>query len=198
MASMISLMVGLPVGVRGLDSGVSDRAGAFPCQDSSCGCVNATRCWDRCCCRTDVEKMQWAVRNGVYPPAFFMARMGNLSRQFNRQSEPRASEPAARDIENVRPPQSSAFSAVAAKPRGCCALLKSEPVKVRLATFDSVDECSGFKVVLKLLTESWDERGLLTGERLAPWLLFTSLDANEQIACIKLKIDPPVPDCGFS
>ena len=190
---MISLMVGLPVGVLGPDNGVSYRDDAFPCQDSSCGCVNATRCWDKCCCLTDAEKMEWAVRNGVQPPEFFVARVVNRKRGSHRNGNLPMPEAAVSGIQND--PSAHSRNAGDTPNRRCCREVVAEPVKVRLATFDSVNRCNGFKVVLKLLTESWVERGTLASQRLEPWLLFTSLHGNERVACIKLPIDPPVPDC---
>jgi hypothetical protein len=48
----------------------SQGAEAYPCQHGSCGCRSAEQCWKSCCCHTDEEKLAWAARNGVTPPAY--------------------------------------------------------------------------------------------------------------------------------
>jgi hypothetical protein len=47
---------------------------AFPCAMNRCGCDSAERCWRSCCCHTLAERMAWARRNGVRPPAFAVAQ----------------------------------------------------------------------------------------------------------------------------
>lgn len=51
-----------------------DLSQPFPCQHSRCGCQDAASCWQKCCCHTDREKLAWAAKNGVTPPAFVVAR----------------------------------------------------------------------------------------------------------------------------
>jgi hypothetical protein len=45
----------------------------FPCQHCACGCKDAESCWRNCCCHTNSEKLAWAKRHGVKPPAFVIA-----------------------------------------------------------------------------------------------------------------------------
>lgn len=45
----------------------------FPCQHCACGCKDAESCWRNCCCHTNREKLAWAKRHGVKPPAFVIA-----------------------------------------------------------------------------------------------------------------------------
>lgn len=45
-------------------------AGPYPCQGHRCGCRSAEDCWKGCCCSSQREKLAWAKRNGVTPPAF--------------------------------------------------------------------------------------------------------------------------------
>ncbi|MEX2358051.1 MAG: hypothetical protein WEE51_06950 [Pirellulaceae bacterium] len=51
-----------------------DLSQPFPCQHSRCGCRDAASCWQKCCCHTDREKLAWAAKNGVTPPAFVIQR----------------------------------------------------------------------------------------------------------------------------
>jgi hypothetical protein len=45
----------------------------FPCAAKGCGCDSAERCWRSCCCHTLAERLAWAAKNGVTPPAFALA-----------------------------------------------------------------------------------------------------------------------------
>ncbi|WP_146438488.1 hypothetical protein [Crateriforma conspicua] len=54
----------------------------YPCEDCPCGCTSAEFCWDRCCCHTDEEKLAWADRHGVTPPAFLVQRVGRSSQRL--------------------------------------------------------------------------------------------------------------------
>jgi hypothetical protein len=40
----------------------------FPCEACGCGCASAHECWTACCCHTPVERLAWAIREGVQPP----------------------------------------------------------------------------------------------------------------------------------
>lgn len=50
-----------------------DRSSPFPCQDKVCGCADAASCWKSCCCHTNQQKIAWAKKHGVTPPAFVVA-----------------------------------------------------------------------------------------------------------------------------
>ncbi|TWT95669.1 hypothetical protein Pla100_33100 [Neorhodopirellula pilleata] len=54
----------------------------FPCEGCPCGCSSAEYCWDRCCCHSDQEKLQWAHRNAVTPPEFLVQRVAAASDHF--------------------------------------------------------------------------------------------------------------------
>jgi hypothetical protein len=43
---------------------------AFFCQDRPCGCASAEQCWTHCCCATLKERLDWAEKKGVTPPAY--------------------------------------------------------------------------------------------------------------------------------
>ncbi len=52
---------------------VKDRSIPFPCMDSKCSCRDAAMCWDECGCLSTEQKIAWAERHGVTPPAWFKA-----------------------------------------------------------------------------------------------------------------------------
>jgi len=45
----------------------------YPCEACGCGCGSAEHCWQNCCCHTLAERLAWAEKNGVKPPAFALA-----------------------------------------------------------------------------------------------------------------------------
>jgi hypothetical protein len=55
----------------------------FPCEGCACGCLSARDCWTNCCCHSPAERLAWATRNGVTPPAYAAAALaaGRESRE---------------------------------------------------------------------------------------------------------------------
>lgn len=47
----------------------------FPCEHCACGCDSAEQCWTHCCCHTPAERLAWAEREGVTPPAYVLAQL---------------------------------------------------------------------------------------------------------------------------
>lgn len=41
----------------------------FPCEECGCGCSSAEVCWNNCCCHTLSQRLAWADRENVRPPA---------------------------------------------------------------------------------------------------------------------------------
>ncbi|TWT88900.1 hypothetical protein Mal64_23900 [Pseudobythopirellula maris] len=55
--------------------GPAKSAERFPCESCACGCATAEACWTRCCCHTPAERLAWAEREGVTPPARILAQL---------------------------------------------------------------------------------------------------------------------------
>jgi hypothetical protein len=64
------------------------HAERFPCENHACGCADAESCWRDCCCFTDREKLAWAERVGVTPPAFVAAAARKESGELCRAESP--------------------------------------------------------------------------------------------------------------
>lgn len=64
----VLLTVGIPIPLPI----AKDRSQPYPCMDGQCGCGSAAACWKSCCCHTDLEKVLWANRRGITPPAFVL------------------------------------------------------------------------------------------------------------------------------
>lgn len=69
--------VGLRIPGRHLSRASNAR---FPCEHSTCGCADAEQCWRSCCCSTLTQRLAWAEREGVTPPAF-VGRLISVERQ---------------------------------------------------------------------------------------------------------------------
>ncbi|MGC3970299.1 MAG: hypothetical protein QM775_24100 [Pirellulales bacterium] len=98
-----ALTLGLPIPAAAMaPGGLSGEA--YPCRDHRCGCVSAEQCWKSCCCFSHDEKMAWAERHGVTPPAYVIALA------------------EVRPVSNRSPVRKSCCSAAPAKPRvrSCC------------------------------------------------------------------------------
>ena len=68
---LLYCMLGLPL--PAIPSKTSDER--FPCELCPCGCNTAAHCWDKCCCYSDQEKLDWAEKNHVLPPEFLVRRV---------------------------------------------------------------------------------------------------------------------------
>lgn len=49
---------------------IGPAAERFPCEEHACGCASADECWSSCCCYGEVERLAWAIANGVEPPSW--------------------------------------------------------------------------------------------------------------------------------
>jgi hypothetical protein len=68
---LIAVALGLLTAGMPLPEAPPKKSGdPFPCQHHRCGCVDADQCWRSCCCMTRDQKLSWARRHGVTPPAF--------------------------------------------------------------------------------------------------------------------------------
>lgn len=69
-AAYVVVAAGIPLPTINRPAKSGER---FPCESSSCGCDSAEHCWQSCCCHTLAERLAWAEKNGVKPPAFVLA-----------------------------------------------------------------------------------------------------------------------------
>jgi hypothetical protein len=70
LAAVAACAVGVPLPTVVLKPHSAER---YPCEHHACGCIDAEACWRDCCCMSHGEKIAWAERNGVAPPAFVLA-----------------------------------------------------------------------------------------------------------------------------
>lgn len=71
---LVAAYLGASLGVLPSGAVISEWFGQtmgerFPCEDCGCGCTSARECWTHCCCHTEHERLEWAIKSGVMPPA---------------------------------------------------------------------------------------------------------------------------------
>jgi hypothetical protein len=74
----------------------------FPCQHHACGCATAEQCWRQCCCFTPQEKLAWARKNGVIPPAHLVLEVAALAPDDHDNDNPPRGRCCARRDESPR------------------------------------------------------------------------------------------------
>lgn len=84
-------MLGVPLPVRSEKQ--ADEP--FPCMHCACSCTAET-CWRHCCCYTHEQKLAWARKHGVVPPAYVLAsshrrslRHGSCCKKSHAPEQPR-------------------------------------------------------------------------------------------------------------
>lgn len=60
----------LPIPIQTFEIRSPESSEPFPCQSCGCGCKTAEQCWTNCCCYTPSERLAWAKKNNVEPPAY--------------------------------------------------------------------------------------------------------------------------------
>lgn len=116
---------------------LKDRSVPFPCQDSACGCRSAAQCWSSCCCNTDAEKLAWANRHSVTPPASFLEKMV-VKEKSNTASGQCGSCCCASTIAGEKASSTAARGCCQAKPRD-----SNESESSRTLVIDAVRRCQG-------------------------------------------------------
>lgn len=138
-AWLCTVAVGLPLPapLRGPAPAGGER---FPCEGCGCGCASAAQCWSGCCCHTLSERLAWARREGVRPPASVLAaaRMQGLDTQIwtggTSKGESKSSTPST-------PSQCCAARPQSAAPRGCCAAVPT--ARRATVTSSTRGDCQG-------------------------------------------------------
>jgi len=75
-ATAVALLAALVVSSAGIAVPLPSKRQTtepYPCENCSCGCANAEMCWRNCCCYSNEQKIVWARKHGVTPPAFVLA-----------------------------------------------------------------------------------------------------------------------------
>ncbi|MDV6030759.1 MAG: hypothetical protein F9B45_11810 [Phycisphaera sp. RhM] len=195
MGVLLCGLIGVPISAP-----PSEKTGRFPCESCSCGCVTAEFCWDKCCCHSDEEKLQWAYDHHVRPPAFLVARV-------NRPSAKTAAVEATRDR-----PKSTSCCCFTQSTAQCatdqCATDLGESYRIddvgtdqpspalpiaRILRFEDAAKCHGIDLVWTLLSSVVVESQTPAILIPLPPLLYCLILGNDRAIEQALHPDPPVP-----
>lgn len=102
----------------------------FACQDRGCGCQSAEQCWSQCCCFSVSERVAWAKKNGVNPPAHVLAAHAELKQEENLVSRKSSdSVPHSSCCKSTKPSTIATTKACCEKSTPSCCSKKSSLVK---------------------------------------------------------------------
>lgn len=174
----------------------------FPCELHPCGCVDAEACWRDCCCMSHAEKLAWAKRAGVEPPAYVIAA---AARQLIADSSGESSAAKSSCCAAKSSCGDAAASCTAAKPEqaggGCCGAKaqtpeqRSMPGGARFLVLHEAMKCRGLSVTVALLPPSLP----VTVAELLPLPVVVHAvpcTAENLYQSPKLAIDAPPPDAA--
>ncbi len=210
LACLIVCIVGLPV-PPSVRKNASQEA-LFPCIDSPCGCSTAEQCWDHCCCYSDAQKIAWAKKHHVTPPAFVLARHAAASIAAARSSAGSASDSCcsvkkAKSSPSCRQAEGQACEKIVISDlgqRGCCGKNTEKSPKTeeptaertagsRVVFWTALQRCRGIDLAWTLLHTGWiplqQDQILIPEPLLIGFLLLEDSDSES----IFYSPDPPVP-----
>lgn len=193
---------GVPIPVGFVSKPSQER---FPCEKCPCGCVSARHCWDKCCCHTDQEKLAWARRNNVTPPAFLVLRANRDQRSRRSLTREATSSQhcstgkgccSASQIEDHHAP-----SNIASQRRPA-----NKPIdhSSRIVLLDAVAKCQGHNLGWQLLQHGWSgivepmDLFTLPEPPLVGWIFFGDETAPSAIHVPDGPVPKPVSYLSFA
>ena len=177
--------VPIPLGILYRDA--KDLSQPFPCQHCGCGCKNAEQCWISCCCFTPSEKLAWAKRNGVTPPAYAAKDSG----AFGETTSSCASNAQPGCSKCIAASTAGKFEAVACsksdkkcdnvkEARPACCAAKALLGCTNAATIEAEDAKPESQLVLSIMAlKCKGAANLFTN---LPWAIVDQVDSNDWLA----------------
>ncbi len=163
---------------------VATSADRHPCENCACGCTSAEFCWDKCCCHSDSEKLEWARKHGVEPPEFLVAR---------------ASKAESGETESVRsccaksksaPKEACGGSVTCEQTVACDA---SSPDGIGIIRWEDAAKCRGIQWIWSLLASALVDQ-TTTPSRFCDNPFLYLLMVSDVRAATRCDVpDPPVP-----
>lgn len=186
------LLVVLCVGIIGvpLSGPRVAKNGRFPCENCPCGCPSADFCWDKCCCHSDIEKLQWADEHGVKAPDFLIARAAD-SPAAKATSTPKTCCHCEATADRTTVKTTCETNMVSHKDE-----TSSETERVsamRWVRLEDAAKCRGMKFVWTLLSSVMVETRSLTAIPIRPPFLYQLPLDDELAVSVMTSPDPPVP-----
>lgn len=174
--------IGLPV------LSIPPKSGRFPCENGPCGCATADHCWDKCCCHSDVEKLQWAIDHGVKPPDFLVARVGKAL-ALVASAPTRPSCCCSKSVGQCVTEQSA--------PIGSSEIAADEasrpPPAMRLVLLEDAARCHGIDLIWSMFNGVTIDTRSAVLARIEPPFLYSLAIGNDRPTSLVRCPDPPVP-----
>jgi hypothetical protein len=101
---------------------------AYPCEHHRCGCASAEHCWRDCCCFTLDERLAWAARRDVAPPAEIAPRKAAVSRSHSAPRPCCASTSSVCHAVEHGPSQRALSDCEPRPSKSCCAKTENKRV----------------------------------------------------------------------
>ncbi len=213
------LAFGVPISIP-VEKDIRQR---FPCEARPCGCDSAAKCWEKCCCHTDEQKIAWAEKNGVEPPSFLVERVASSRKSSvskavasaQTTSKPTCCSSAATKKKpaccSTSPEHES--DVLTSSTRSCCnsvaATQNDNDVKpevtnkykrtkrTKLVLLTSIADCNGLAMCIEVLTNCLPTQSASKSNDSKP-LVYTLLLHDEFFLNPPDQVDGPVPriaDC---
>ncbi len=183
LAVMIAGLTGLP-----LIKPSPTVEGRYPCENCPCGCSSAEFCWDKCCCHSDEEKLQWAFENNVIPPAFLVARVSQATTNVVCNTE-NATKACCCCSKSAKP----SICEIQAAPSSAEQAPQESSTAVRMVLLADAAKCHGVQWLWSIFTAATVEQPRHSSLRIDPPFLysFTIGDIDGVSRCDSP--EPPVP-----
>lgn len=184
----VTLLVVFVVGFVGLPIlPDSSKNGRFPCENCPCGCSTAAFCWDKCCCHSDAEKLQWAKDNDVQPPEFLVARFQKTSHSLASTS---AGTCCCGSKSTCGKPLAKSTSDSVATARGEDS---NEHSSIRFVSLEDAARCHGIDLLWSILSCITIQLASSDTTGAEPPFLYLLSTADEFAASALRLFDPPIP-----
>ena len=186
--------VPIPLGILYRDA--KDLSQPFPCQHCGCGCKSAEQCWISCCCFTPSEKLAWAKRNGITPPAYAAKDSGSLGETTSScasNAQPGCSKCVAASIaaksEAVACSKCDKKCDKAEEVRPACCADKAPSDCTKAATIEVKAAKSESQLVLSIMAlKCQGAANLFTNLH---WAIVDRVDSNDWLAELLGRCSPP-------
>ncbi|QDS93394.1 hypothetical protein FF011L_21640 [Roseimaritima multifibrata] len=163
---------------------VAEKEGRFPCEHCACGCSSALYCWDKCCCHSDQEKLQWAAENDVVPPEFLVIRVAQAFSASGLVEAPKCGSCCGGKTATCSQPANADAQADGTP---------SDSSRARLVRLEDAAKCRGIDMIWTLFSNIVVPSSPATLLCVLPMLLFRLQVFDLQAESMSYSPDPPVP-----
>jgi hypothetical protein len=135
-------LIAMSLGVSAASVGQKDRSTPFPCMFSRCACKTAADCWRSCCCHSLSERLAWARKRRIEPPAEALAEAATIEPGHKRTCCKKGDSPDGVERCCAKPSDSPARSGVCFEEQRSGEPLKAD-CKAGVIALDEAPSCTG-------------------------------------------------------